>query len=95
MHFPTAAFAPEPDQVHLEVESIIDELYGSHIGGSIEWIWDSRFFVSLIGRKQADSAGLETVGKAIEWLRDTARLLYPESRFAKKYRGLVTVMVAR
>lgn len=87
VRFPTATFAQELDQVHLKAESIIDDLYGSHIGGSIEWIWDSRFFVSLTGRKQADRAGLETVGKAIDWLRDTARLLYPDSRFARKYRA--------
>ncbi|MBV9373903.1 MAG: hypothetical protein JO320_02365 [Alphaproteobacteria bacterium] len=48
LHYPIAEFAPERDQVDVQAEAILTNLYGSHIGRSIEWIWNGGFYVSLI-----------------------------------------------
>jgi hypothetical protein len=50
--------AAERNQVEEDVEAIIDDLYASKIEGSIEWVWDGGFYVSLGRRKEKVTAGL-------------------------------------
>jgi hypothetical protein len=49
-HFSKAKFPPEHNQVDVEAEGILDDLYASNISGSVDWIWDAGFFVSVGGR---------------------------------------------
>jgi hypothetical protein len=36
LHFPEAEFAPERDQTEVAAEVVLDDLYRSHISGSLE-----------------------------------------------------------
>jgi hypothetical protein len=58
-------------------------------------IWDGGFFVSLGDRQQAKRWSFETVAEAIEWLKETACRVYPESDFARKYGGSVAQRFSR
>jgi hypothetical protein len=87
-HFPAAEFARERNKVHGDFEAILDDLYASKIDGSIQWIWDGGFHVSIGARKQkAERWSLETVAEAVEWLREEACGRYPNSEFARKHLG--------
>ena len=89
-HFPGAEFARERNKVHEDFEAILEDLYASKIDGSIEWIWDGGFYVSVDARKRkAERWSLETVAEAVEWLKEEACRCYPDSKFARKYRGFV------
>jgi hypothetical protein len=83
-------FPPDRDQVDVDAEAILDNLYGNQIDGSFEWIWDGGFFVSLGAQDRKRKCwSVETVAKAVEWLKETACSDYPESEFARKYGGFV------
>jgi hypothetical protein len=87
--YPSPELLPERKRIGIDAEGILNDLCASQIGGSIEWIWDSGFFASLGGQKRAEEWSLKTVGDAVEWLKETACRLYPESEFARKYAGFV------
>jgi disulfide oxidoreductase YuzD len=87
--YPSIKFPPERNRIDIDAEAILNDLSASQIGGSIEWIWDGGFFASLGGQKRAEEWSLKTVGDAVEWLKETACRVYPESEFARKYAGFV------
>ena len=67
---------------------IIQDLYASEINARIEWFHDGGFSVLLgdvlSGWKATNN--LRTFAEAVNWLRDQAIKLYPESAFARMYR---------
>jgi hypothetical protein len=89
VHYPNIKMPPERNRIDVDAEAILNDLSASQIDGSIEWIWDGGFLASLGGRKKAERWSLETVADAVEWLKETACRLYPESEFARKYAGFV------
>jgi hypothetical protein len=89
VQYPSLEFPPERNRIDIDAEAILDDLYASQIDGSIEWIWDGGFLASLGEPNKAERWSLKTVGHAVEWLRETACRLYPESKFARKYAGFV------
>jgi hypothetical protein len=71
---------------HLDIGAILNVLYADEISGSITWILDVGFYVTLgspiFAEKYAD-----TIVEAAEWLRDQAVAYYPGSDFERKYGG--------
>ena len=66
---------------------ILQDLYRSEINAKIEWFWDGGVDVvfgdEMNGWK--DSYCAADFAEAINWMRDRACVLYPESDFALKY----------
>ena len=66
---------------------ILQDLHDSEINGSVDWFFDKCWRAgigdNLNGWKSEKR--LDTLGEAIEWLRDEAIRLYPDSDFAKRY----------
>src|SRR5947207_15943183 len=47
--YPRLEFPAERNRIDIDAEAILNDLCASQIGGSIEWIWDGGFLVSLGG----------------------------------------------
>jgi hypothetical protein len=79
------------DRGGIDIEAILGDLYESEINASISWFWDNRIDVKLGDPLNGyDGEGkVDTVAEAVFWLRDQACTLYPDSKFAGKYGGLV------
>ena len=57
MHFPQAEFAPERNQVEVDLEAILDDLRASKIDGSIAWVWDGVSTSHSVRGNTGSSAG--------------------------------------
>jgi hypothetical protein len=71
-----------------ELASFIEALHDSEINGEISWFYDG-----VWGAKLGDpwngfstEATFTSLPAALQWLRDKALALYPDSEFAKEWR---------
>jgi hypothetical protein len=79
------------DKPRSDLEEILSALYESEINASISWLWDGGIDVGLGDELNGyDAEGqVSTFAEATAWLRDQACRHYPDSGFARKYRGFV------
>jgi hypothetical protein len=76
-----------PTSDHLDIEAVLDDLYRNEISGSITWVSDAGFYVTLGSPIFAEKRCLGSILEAVGWLRDQAIAYYPESSFAQKHGG--------
>jgi hypothetical protein len=89
VHYPETEFIHALDQIALRIDTILDDLQANKISGSISWVWDGGFRVTLGDRKRDEAWTFPTIGEAAAWLRNQACARYPDSNFARKYGGFV------
>jgi len=70
----------------LDIGAILNVLFADEISGSITWISDRGFYVTL-GSPIFVEKYADTIVEAVEWLRDQGVANYPGSDFERKYGG--------
>jgi hypothetical protein len=68
-------------------EEILDDLCTSDISGSISWIWDNGFHVTL-GEPKVAEDWFSSSGETLAWLGAQALTHFPDTPFARKHAGL-------
>jgi hypothetical protein len=77
VHYPQIEFTGARDRVDAHIDTILDDLYASDISGSISWIWDGGFYVTLGAPKQAEDWAFPSSGEAVAWLIDQLACITP------------------
>lgn len=69
---------------------IFQELYDNEVNFSVSCFWDGGFDVKLGDERNGFKAekNVDTWQQVNNWLRSEAIKVYPDSKFAQKYRGL-------
>ena len=70
-----------------ELASFIEELHDSEINGEISWIYDGVWGAKLgdPSNGYAAEGTFASLPEAVEWLREKAIELYPDSAFANEW----------
>ena len=72
------------DPKHMSLEEVLDRLYDSEINFSISCFWDNGIAVKLGDETNGSAAehNVRTAAEAATWLDETARCVYPRSKYA-------------
>jgi hypothetical protein len=84
------SLSPEPLASEVTTLTILRDLYDSEINYSISCFWDGRYDVMLgddMNGWDDEVLGLDSWHEIAQWLKDAAIRCYPDSTFAKIYRG--------
>jgi hypothetical protein len=80
----------EPEQRRPDLEQILNDLYASEIDGAIAWTANGGIDVKLgVPLFEYCVERVRTAAEAAAWLTDEAITYYPDSEFARKYRGFM------
>ena len=79
------------------MKNLLEQLYKSEINLQIDWFWDSGFSIRIGDEMNGFDAEFSSddLQECIEWVEKKAKELYPESEFAKEYKGETFESVAR
>ena len=71
----------------VKMAQIISDLHDSEINGEIGWFCGGAWTARLGDPEHGYDAGatVESVDAAVEWLKAQAIMLYPDSKFAKRW----------